>query len=155
MLLEPCEEFRRFRFGEFARHREFHKPGSAQKPRLRTERHPTAHRYLHDLTQSQEAVMRMKDFAVAAAAASMLVLAGCGTSTSDRALSGGLLGAGAGAAIGSVTGSAGTGAVIGGVAGAALGAATSPCDLDLGNPVWRDHGGRRAYERRCGHPPPD
>ncbi|MBS0276644.1 MAG: hypothetical protein JSR81_03415 [Proteobacteria bacterium] len=97
----------------------------------------------------------MRNFAVAAAAASMLVLAGCGTSTSDRALSGGLLGAGAGAAIGSVTGSAGTGAVIGGVAGAALGAATDPCDLDLGNPVWRDHGGRRAYERRCGHPPPD
>jgi hypothetical protein len=22
----------------------------------------------------------------------------------------------------------------------------------LGDPVWRDHGGRSAYERRCGHP---
>ena len=99
--------------------------------------------------------MRLRNLAVAAAAASMLVLAGCGTDPGDRALSGGLLGAGAGAAIGSVTGSAGAGAVIGGVTGAALGAATDPCDLDLGNPVWRDHGGRRAYEERCGHPPPD
>jgi len=98
--------------------------------------------------------MHVKSIALAAAAASMLALAGCGTDPGDRALSGGLLGAGAGAAIGSVTGSAGTGAIIGGVAGAALGAATDPCDLDLGNPVWRDHGGRRAYEERCGHPPP-
>ena len=96
--------------------------------------------------------MHVKSIALAAAAASMLALAGCGTDPGDRALSGGLLGAGA--AIGSVTGSAGTGAIIGGVAGAALGAATDPCDLDLGNPVWRDHGGRRAYEERCGHPPP-
>jgi hypothetical protein len=22
----------------------------------------------------------------------------------------------------------------------------------LGDPVWRDHGGRDAYERRCGRP---
>jgi hypothetical protein len=22
----------------------------------------------------------------------------------------------------------------------------------LGDPVWRDHGGASAYERRCGHP---
>jgi hypothetical protein len=22
----------------------------------------------------------------------------------------------------------------------------------LGDPVWRNHGGRAAYERRCGHP---
>jgi hypothetical protein len=26
--------------------------------------------------------------------------------------------------------------------------------LNLGDPVWRDHGGERAYEERCGHPPP-
>ena len=33
-----------------------------------------------------------------------------------------------------------------------FGAATDPCDLNLGDPVWRDHGGRDAYEPRCGHP---
>jgi hypothetical protein len=114
----------------------------------------TAHRYPHDLTRYKEAEMRMREFAVAAAAASMLVLAGCGTSTGDRAVSGGLIGAGAGALVGAATGSAATGAAIGAVGGAAIGAATDPCDLDLGNPVWRDHGGRRAYEERCGHPPP-
>ncbi|HEY8948659.1 MAG TPA: YMGG-like glycine zipper-containing protein [Rhizomicrobium sp.] len=99
--------------------------------------------------------MRLRDFTVAVATVSMLALAGCGTSTGDRAVSGGLIGAGAGALVGAATGSAATGAAIGAVGGAAIGAATSPCDLDLGNPVWRDHGGRRAYEERCGHPPPD
>ncbi len=68
----------------------------------------------------------MKSGAIAAAFATALALAGCGTAPGERAVSGGLLGAGAGAAIGSVTGSAGRGAVIGGVGGAALGALTSP-----------------------------
>lgn len=84
-----------------------------------------------------------------AALCAVLMLSACGTTPGDRALSGGLLGAGAGAAIGSVTGSAGAGAVIGGVAGAAIGATTSPCDLDLGDPYWRDHGGRDGYDREC------
>ena len=39
------------------------------------------------------------------------------------------------------------------VAGAIGGAATDPCDLDLGTPFWEHHGGRRGYERRCGHRP--
>ena len=99
--------------------------------------------------------MHTKAVAFGAILASSLVLSSCGTTPGDRALSGGLLGAGAGAAIGSVTGSAGAGAVIGGVAGAAIGATSDPCDLDLGKPFWKEHGGRRAYERRCGHPPPD
>ena len=98
--------------------------------------------------------MRMRDFTVAVAAASMLALAGCGTDTGDRAASGALIGAGAGAIVGAATGNPATGAAIGAVGGAAIGAATDPCDLDLGNPVWRDHGGERAYEERCGHPPP-
>jgi hypothetical protein len=98
--------------------------------------------------------MRMRDFIVAGAAVSMLALAGCGTNPGDRAASGALIGAGAGAVVGAATGSAATGAAIGAVGGAVVGAATDPCDLDLGNPVWRDHGGRRAYEERCGHPPP-
>ncbi len=72
-----------------------------------------------------------------AAIASMLALAGCGTTASDRAISGGLIGAAGGAAIGSVTGSAGKGAVIGGVAGAAAGGLTTPDQIDGGKPVWR------------------
>ncbi len=64
-------------------------------------------------------------------------LAACGYSTGDRAVSGGLLGAGAGAAIGSLSGSAGTGALLGGAAGAAGGALTSPGQVNLGRPAWR------------------
>jgi hypothetical protein len=65
-------------------------------------------------------------------------LAACGQSTGDRAVSGGLLGAGAGAAIGAVSGGGvGTGALIGGAAGAAGGALTSPGSVNLGRPAWR------------------
>ena len=64
-------------------------------------------------------------------------LSGCGTTTGDRALSGGLLGAGTGALIGSVTGSAGKGALIGGLGGMAIGALTRPHDVNLGEPLWR------------------
>jgi hypothetical protein len=70
--------------------------------------------------------------------ASALALSACGTDPGDRAVSGGLIGAGAGAAIGAIS-------------GAAIGAATDPCTLNLGDPWWREHGGRAAYERRCGH----
>lgn len=67
-----------------------------------------------------------------------LALAGCGYSTGDRAVSGGLLGAGAGAAVGAVTGGSPlTGALIGGAVGAVGGAATSHNDVNLGRPVWR------------------
>jgi len=68
----------------------------------------------------------LKSGAVAAVFASALALAGCGTTPGDRAVSGGLLGAGAGAAVGSLYGDAGKGAVIGGVGGAALGALSTP-----------------------------
>lgn len=81
--------------------------------------------------------MRTKLPALLALAAG-LGLAGCGYSTGDRAVSGGLLGAGAGAAVGAVTGgNAGTGALIGGAAGAAGGALTSGNSVNLGRPVWR------------------
>src|SRR5258708_9878676 len=78
-----------------------------------------------------------------------LTLSACGTTQGDRAASGGLLGAGAGAAIGSLSGNAGTGAIIGGVGGAAVGALTDPCTLNLGDPWWRQNGGAAAYYRRC------
>jgi len=96
-----------------------------------------------------EAVM-LKTLALGAVVSSALLLAGCGTNPGDRALSGAGLGAGAGAAISAVTGgNPATGAVIGAVGGAVVGAATDPCDLNMGDPWWRKHGGRDAYERRC------
>lgn len=75
--------------------------------------------------------------ATAAIFATSLALAGCGYTAGDRIVSGGLLGAGAGAAIGSLSGDAGKGAVIGGVAGGALGALTTPPPP------------RYAYQPRC------
>ena len=98
--------------------------------------------------------MVVKTLILGTAMAAALMLSGCGTDPGDRAVSGGLIGAGAGAVIGAATGNPAAGAAIGGVAGAAVGAATDPCDLDLGKPFWKEHGGREGYERRCGHPPP-
>lgn len=61
----------------------------------------------------------------------------CGTSSGERALSGGGIGAAAGAAGAALTGgSVGAGAVIGGAAGAAAGALTDADDVYLGEPVW-------------------
>lgn len=86
---------------------------------------------------------------VAGVVVSMLALSGCGTNPGDRAVSGAALGAGVGALFGAAAGNPATGAAIGALGGTALGLATDPCDLDLGTPYWRDHGGRRAYDRRC------
>ena len=63
----------------------------------------------------------------AAAAALLLGLAACGNDPGTRAVTGGLLGAGAGAAVGAATGgNPGTGALIGGGIGAVGGAVTTP-----------------------------
>jgi osmotically inducible lipoprotein OsmB len=67
----------------------------------------------------------------------LLALAACGQTTGDRALSGGAIGAGAGAVGGALMGSPGTGALLGGALGAGTGALTSPSQVDLGRPVWR------------------
>ena len=56
-----------------------------------------------------------------------LGLAACGTSPGERAVTGGAIGAGAGALVGATTGVGWLpGAVVGGVGGAAIGAVTSP-----------------------------
>jgi len=69
---------------------------------------------------------------------STLAVAGCGNSQGDRALSGGMLGAGAGAAVGAITGgSLATGALVGGALGAVGGAVTKGKDVNLGKPAWR------------------
>ncbi|MBL6077804.1 hypothetical protein JMJ56_07295 [Belnapia sp. T18] len=75
----------------------------------------------------REAII-MKTFkAVLLAATVSLSLAACGQSAGGRAVSGGLLGAGAGAGVGALTGgSVGTGALVGGGIGAAGGALTAP-----------------------------
>ena len=67
-----------------------------------------------------------------------LGLTGCGYNRGDRAVSGGLIGAGAGAGIAAMTGGAPlVGALIGGAVGAVGGAATSGHDVNLGQPIWR------------------
>jgi hypothetical protein len=67
----------------------------------------------------------------------LLALGACGSSTTDRALSGGGIGAGVGALGGLAVGSPVTGAVIGGAVGAGAGALTDEDDIDLGKPIWR------------------
>ncbi len=73
----------------------------------------------------------MKKTALAGVSVALLALAGCNTSSStDRTLIGGGLGAATGAAIGAATGGsvgdALAGAAIGGVAGGVVGNATTP-----------------------------
>jgi hypothetical protein len=79
----------------------------------------------------------MKISALAFAGVAMLGLAACGTTTQDRALSGGGIGAGAGALGGAMVGHPVEGALLGGAAGAAGGALTNPSQVDLGKPVWK------------------
>ena len=67
----------------------------------------------------------------------VLLLTACGTNTTDRALSGGGIGAGAGLVGGYLLGHPVEGALLGGAAGAAGGGLTKPSDVDLGTPVWR------------------
>jgi osmotically inducible lipoprotein OsmB len=62
----------------------------------------------------------------------VLTLAACGQTKGERALSGGAIGAGAGAVGGALTGgSPWTGALIGGGVGAATGALTDKDDINL------------------------
>ena len=68
----------------------------------------------------------------------LIGLNACGSSTSDRAISGAGIGAAAGAVGGLVVGSPGTGAVIGAAVGAGTGALTDEDDIDLGKPAWKD-----------------
>jgi uncharacterized membrane protein len=73
------------------------------------------------------------------AALSLLVLAltACGSSTSDRALSGAGIGAGVGALGGWMVGNPVGGALVGGAVGAGTGALTDKDQVNLGKPIWR------------------
>ena len=66
-----------------------------------------------------------------------LLLAACGSTPQDRALSGGAIGAGGGAVAGALVGHPAAGALLGGAGGAATGAYTDPNQVDLGRPAWR------------------
>src|SRR3954453_19741695 len=76
------------------------------------------------------------------AAATALLLAGCGSATTDRAGSGAGIGAGTGAVIGALAGGVGApvGAAIGAGVGGATGAGTKPSDVNLGTPLWERNG---------------
>jgi hypothetical protein len=66
------------------------------------------------------------------------LLAACGETTGDRAVSGVGIGVASGAVLGAATGgNAGAGALIGGAVGGVGGAATDPSQIDLGKPVWQ------------------
>lgn len=68
----------------------------------------------------------------------LLIVSACGSSQSDRALSGAGIGAGVGAAGSAISGGSPlTGAAIGAGVGAAAGALTDEEDVDLGEPAWR------------------
>ncbi len=75
--------------------------------------------------------------AVGLSAALVMGLAGCGSSTGDRGLSGAGLGAAGGAVVGAMTGSWVTGAAIGAAAGAATGVLTDDNQINLGKPWWK------------------
>lgn len=68
----------------------------------------------------------------------LVLLSACGEKQGDRALSGGGIGAGVGAAASVLTGGNPlTGAVVGGAMGAATGALTKKKDINLGKPAWK------------------
>jgi len=65
------------------------------------------------------------------------LLAACGSTPGDRAITGGGIGAGVGALAGLAIGMPVTGAIFGGVVGATAGALSDPSQIYLGKPVWR------------------
>jgi len=81
--------------------------------------------------------MRLKTLGLAVAAC--VALAACGTNPTDRAITGGGMGAATGAVIGALVGGPILGAaLIGGAAGAVAGAVTDPKKVNFGTPAW-DH----------------
>ena len=72
------------------------------------------------------------------AVAALTMLSACGDQPGERAISGGAIGAGAGAVGGALIGADPvTGAVLGGAVGAATGGLTKKKDINLGKPIWK------------------
>lgn len=80
--------------------------------------------------------MKLRSFPFVTAVA-LFALSACGSSTSDRAISGGGIGAGVGAVGGLLVGAPVQGALIGGAVGAGTGALTDESQIDLGEPFWK------------------
>lgn len=68
------------------------------------------------------------------AVSAVALLAACGTQTGDRMASGAAIGGGVGLVAG------GIGAIPGAIIGAGVGAFASPENVNLGDPVWDQHG---------------
>ena len=68
---------------------------------------------------------------------SLSALSACGSTTGERAVSGGGIGAGVGTLGGFLVCSPLEGALIGGAVGAGTGALTNPNQINLGRPMWR------------------
>ena len=64
------------------------------------------------------------------------LLAGCGSTDKDRAISGGGIGVGLGTATGLLIGGPLGGFVLGGAVGVATGLVTDQETIDLGQPIW-------------------
>jgi osmotically inducible lipoprotein OsmB len=89
---------------------------------------PSRFRFIHNVLCTNRRCLMGSSIAVRVVLVCLLALSvtACGRTPGTRAVTGGLLGAGGGAALGSATGlGAGTGALIGGGAGAIGGAATA------------------------------
>jgi len=71
------------------------------------------------------------------AAVTVFALGACGSSTTDRAITGAGIGAGVGAIGGLLLGDPVTGAVIGGAVGGVAGALTKEDQINLGKPAWK------------------
>jgi osmotically inducible lipoprotein OsmB len=69
--------------------------------------------------------------------AAALALAACGTTPTDRAVTGAGIGAAGGAVAGAFVGDPLIGAAAGAAVGGAVGAATDPNEVYLGKPVWK------------------
>jgi uncharacterized membrane protein len=79
----------------------------------------------------------MKTSSITALTVAFLTLSACGSSTSDRALSGAGIGAGVGAVGGLMVGDPVKGAAVGAAVGAGTGALTNKKQIDLGKPAWK------------------
>ena len=83
----------------------------------------------------------MKAMTTAFSVCLCLGLAGCGSSTGDRAASGAGIGAAAGAVVGAVTGlSILQGVLLGAAAGGLTGALTTDDVINFGDPIWASDG---------------
>jgi len=97
----------------------------ARRARIRERNRKPPIAVLSSTIHAQEILM-LKFTNIAIVAALGLGVAACGNSPTDRALTGGAIGAGTGAVVGSTMGAPVAGAVVGGLGGAAIGAATAP-----------------------------